>query len=161
MPCFREKFTQLAKILRHHWSWQSRQISTLDWPLCLNCKMGEWWNNKEWIGIHNGGTIGNGRDFIVLKMADCQNWRSEIFSLIPKNYIRHCNWTEIWKKRTSVNVGWVGFSAGGLTSLEASLVRCFTFSETSPKTSRGDVFFKTSLEHRTVKQKVRCFYTMF
>ena len=53
------------------------------------------------------------------------------------------------------------FSAGGLTSLEASLVRCFTFSETSPKTSRGDVFFKTSLEHRTVKQKVRCFYTMF
>jgi hypothetical protein len=52
-------------------------------------------------------------------------------------------------------------SAGGLTSLEASLVRCFTFSETSPKTSRGDVFFKTSLEHRTVKQKVRCFYTMF
>ena len=48
-------------------------------------------------------------------------------------------------------------SAGGLTSLEASLVRCFTFSETSPKTSRGDVFFKTSLEHRTVKQKVRCF----
>ena len=52
-------------------------------------------------------------------------------------------------------------SAGGLTSLEASLVRCFTFSETSPKTSRGDVFFKTSLEHRIVKQKVRCFYTMF
>ena len=45
--------------------------------------------------------------------------------------------------------------------LEASLARCFTFSETSPKTSRGDVFFKTSLEHRTVKQKVRCFYTMF
>ena len=54
-------------------------------------KMGEWWNNKEWIGIHNGGTIGNGRDFIVLKMADCQSWGSEIFSLIPKNYIRHCN----------------------------------------------------------------------
>ena len=52
-------------------------------------------------------------------------------------------------------------SAGGLTSLEASLVSCFTFSETLPKTSRGDVFFKTSLEHRTVKQKVRCFYTMF
>ena len=50
-----------------------------------------------------------------------------------------------------------GGIAGGLTSLEASLVRCFTFSETSPKTSRGDVFFKTSLEHRTVKQKVRCF----
>ena len=50
----------------------------------------------------------------------------------------------------------VGHSAGGLTSLEA-LVRCFTFSETLPKTSRGDVFFKTSLEHRIVKQKVRCF----
>ena len=48
-------------------------------------------------------------------------------------------------------------SDGGPTSL----MRCFTFSETSPKTSSGDVFFKTSLEHRTVKQKVRCFYTMF
>ena len=36
-------------------------------------------------------------------------------------------------------------------------MRCFTFSETLPKTSRGDVFFKTSLEHRIVKQKVRCF----
>ena len=33
-----------------------------------------------------------------------------------------------------------GGSAGRLTLLEASLVRCFTFSKTSPKTS-GAMFF--------------------
>ena len=52
-------------------------------------------------------------------------------------------------------------SAGRLTSLEASLVRCFTFSKTSPKTSGSNVFFKTSLKHCIIKQKVQCFYTMF
>ena len=45
-------------------------------------------------------------------------------------------------------------SAGRLTSLETSFVRCFTFS----KTSGGNVFFS---KHRIVKQKVRCLYTMF
>ena len=48
-------------------------------------------------------------------------------------------------------------TAGGLTSLEASLVRCFTFSETSPTPSRAMSFSK----HRIAKQKVRCFYAMF
>ena len=74
---------------------------------------------------------------------------------------QHPKLVPLWSVELESQYKSVKSSAGGLTSLEASLVRCFTFSETSPKTSRGDVFFKTSLEHRTVKQKVRYFYTKF
>ena len=82
-----------------------------------------------------------------------------------------CKWPIAKERRSTeeaVSSGWsfatirAPLSSGGrLTSLKASLVRCFTFSKTSPKTSQGNVFFKTSLKHRIVKQKVRCFYTMF
>ena len=57
--------------------------------------------------------------------------------------------------RNIVTSPWV--SAGRLTSLEASLVRCFTFLKHRQKHRRAMFFFKTLLKHRIVKQKVRCF----
>ena len=59
---------------------------------------------------------------------------------------------------------WVGFPlprGGRLTSLDASFMRCFGFFQTSSKTSRSMFFFKTSLKHCIVKQKVRCFTRCF
>ena len=94
----------------------------------------------------------------------------------PKKAVRRCVWQLMftsnciyWCLLVSDSVLWwlkmwrgrLKSSAGQLTSLKASLVRCFTFSKTSPKTSGGNVYFKTSLKHRIVKQKVLCFYTMF
>ena len=46
---------------------------------------------------------------------------------------------------------------GRLTSLDASFMRCFGFFSNIVKNIEVDVFFKTSLKHRIVKQKVRCF----
>ena len=50
---------------------------------------------------------------------------------------------------------------GRLTSLDASFMRCFVFFSNIVKNIEVDVFFKTSLKHRIVKQKVRCFMRCF
>ena len=54
----------------------------------------------------------------------------------------------------------VGDSGGRLTSLDASFMGCFVFFKHRQK-HWGQCFFKKSLKHRTVEQKVRCFTRCF
>ena len=51
---------------------------------------------------------------------------------------------------------WLEVRGGRLTSLDASFMRCFGFFKHRQK-HWGRRFFKTSLKHCIVKQKVRCF----
>ena len=90
----------------------------------------------------------------------------------PRNYFSRCvvssNYFPLGKpshifyivQRQGGSRGAVG-RGGRLTSLDASFMRCFVFFSNIVKNIEVDVFFKTSLKHRIVKQKVRCFPQCF